>query len=155
MGASALHGPHQVAVKSTRTGTPAFSTSVSKLRSLNTCIFSAAMGFSRGPHNIMPVRARAIARRLSATVPPPMQPRDRRHDSPFLTPGRPALPPGWTSDGVANVLEPLSEERRRSRLTSVIDARVGSVTLLMDAPQDPHNAAAALRSADAFGLPEL
>jgi tRNA (guanosine-2'-O-)-methyltransferase len=37
----------------------------------------------------------------------------------------------------------------------VIDARVGSVTLLMDAPQDPHNAAAALRSADAFGLPEL
>jgi tRNA (guanosine-2'-O-)-methyltransferase len=56
---------------------------------------------------------------------------------------------------VANVLEPLSEERRRSRLASVVDARIGSVTLLMDAPQDPHNAAAALRSADAFGLPEL
>jgi tRNA (guanosine-2'-O-)-methyltransferase len=53
------------------------------------------------------------------------------------------------------VLEPLTEERRRARLSSVIDARVGSVTLLMDAPQDPHNAAAALRSADAFGLPEL
>ena len=37
----------------------------------------------------------------------------------------------------------------------MIDERVGSVTLLMDAPQDPHNAAAAIRSADAFGLPEI
>jgi tRNA (guanosine-2'-O-)-methyltransferase len=53
------------------------------------------------------------------------------------------------------VLESLAEERRRHRLAGVIDARVGSVTLLMDAPQDPHNAAAAIRSADAFGLPEL
>jgi tRNA (guanosine-2'-O-)-methyltransferase len=74
---------------------------------------------------------------------------------PFLTPGRPTLPVGWSSEGVTAVLGPLSEERRRARLASVIDARVGSVTLLMDAPQDPHNAAAALRSADAFGLPEL
>lgn len=53
------------------------------------------------------------------------------------------------------MLEPLAEERRRARLSGVIGERVGSVTLLMDAPQDPHNAAAALRSADAFGLPEL
>lgn len=74
---------------------------------------------------------------------------------PLITPGRPALPPGWTSDGVVAVLEPLTEERRRARLSAVIGERVGSVTLLMDAPQDPHNAAAALRSADAFGLPEL
>jgi tRNA (guanosine-2'-O-)-methyltransferase len=75
--------------------------------------------------------------------------------APLLTPGRPALPSGWTSEGVVEVLEPLSEERRRARLSGVIDQRVGSVTLLMDAPQDPHNAAAAVRSADAFGLPEL
>jgi tRNA (guanosine-2'-O-)-methyltransferase len=74
---------------------------------------------------------------------------------PLLTPSRPELPAGWTSDGITAVLEPLAEERRQSRLASVIDARVGSVTLLMDAPQDPHNAAAAIRSADAFGLPEL
>jgi tRNA (guanosine-2'-O-)-methyltransferase len=53
------------------------------------------------------------------------------------------------------VLEPLAEDRRRARLSGVIEQRVGSVTLLMDAPQDPHNAAAAIRSADAFGLPEL
>jgi tRNA (guanosine-2'-O-)-methyltransferase len=73
----------------------------------------------------------------------------------LLTPGRPALPPGWTTDGVVAVLEPLVEERRSVRLSSVAGERIGSVTLLMDAPQDPHNAAAALRSADAFGLPEL
>jgi len=81
--------------------------------------------------------------------------RRERHVAPLLTPGRPALPAGWTSDGVVAVLEPLSEERRRARLAGVIAERVGSVTLLMDAPQDPHNAAAAIRSADAFGLPEL
>lgn len=75
--------------------------------------------------------------------------------SPLLTPGRPELPAGWSSDGVVAVLEPMSEERRRARLAGVIDERVGSVTLLMDAPQDPHNAAAAIRSADAFGLPEI
>jgi tRNA (guanosine-2'-O-)-methyltransferase len=37
----------------------------------------------------------------------------------------------------------------------VIDARVDSVTVLMDAPHDPHNGAAVMRSCDAFGLPEL
>jgi len=72
-----------------------------------------------------------------------------------LSPGRPLLPPGYSADGVIEVLEPLSEERRRARLLEVAAGRVGSVTLLMDAPQDPHNAAAALRSCDAFGVPEL
>jgi tRNA (guanosine-2'-O-)-methyltransferase len=79
----------------------------------------------------------------------------RHAPAPLLTPGRPELPTGWSSDGVVAVLEPMSEERRRARLAGVIDERVGSVTLLMDAPQDPHNAAAAIRSADAFGLPEI
>jgi len=73
----------------------------------------------------------------------------------LLSPGRPALPPGYSVEGVIGVLEPLSEERRRARLLEVAAGRVGSVTLLMDAPQDPHNAAAALRSCDAFGVPEL
>jgi len=74
---------------------------------------------------------------------------------PHLTPGRPALPPGWSSAGVIRALEPLSEPRRCARLKSVTAARVGSVTALMDTPQDPHNVAAALRSCDAFGVPEL
>jgi tRNA (guanosine-2'-O-)-methyltransferase len=53
------------------------------------------------------------------------------------------------------VLEPLSEERRRARLLEVIRARVGRVSVLMDMPKDPHNAAAVVRSADAFGVPEV
>ncbi len=52
-------------------------------------------------------------------------------------------------------LEPLSEARRLGRLAGVTAARIGSVTLLMDSPNDPHNVAAALRSCDAFGVPEL
>ncbi|HEV8548633.1 MAG TPA: RNA methyltransferase [Polyangiaceae bacterium] len=53
------------------------------------------------------------------------------------------------------MLEPLSEERRRARILEVIRARVGSVTVLMDMPRDPHNGAAVVRSADAFGVPEV
>jgi tRNA (guanosine-2'-O-)-methyltransferase len=56
---------------------------------------------------------------------------------------------------VVEVLEPLSEERRRARILEVTRARVGSVTVLMDMPSDPHNAAAVVRSADAFGVPEV
>jgi tRNA (guanosine-2'-O-)-methyltransferase len=56
---------------------------------------------------------------------------------------------------VIRVLEPLSEERRKARILEVVGRRVGSVTLLMDMPRDPHNAAAVVRSADAFGLPEV
>ena len=75
--------------------------------------------------------------------------------APFLTPERPSLPPGWNPASVIRVLEPLSEERRRARLLEVIRARVGSVTVLMDMPRDPHNGAAVVRSADAFGVPEV
>src|SRR4051794_14385350 len=42
-GAIALQGPHQVAAKSTSTGTSDLSTSVSKLSSLNSCTFLPAM----------------------------------------------------------------------------------------------------------------
>jgi tRNA (guanosine-2'-O-)-methyltransferase len=74
---------------------------------------------------------------------------------PFLSPDRPSLPPGWNPESVIRVLEPLAEERRRARLLEVIRARVGSVTVLMDMPRDPHNGAAVVRSADAFGVPEV
>jgi tRNA (guanosine-2'-O-)-methyltransferase len=56
---------------------------------------------------------------------------------------------------VIEVLSPFVTEERRARLTRGIDARIGSVTVLMDAPHDPHNLAAVLRTCDAFGLPEL
>jgi tRNA (guanosine-2'-O-)-methyltransferase len=72
-----------------------------------------------------------------------------------LTPGRPSLPPGWNPEAVIRALEPLAEERRRARILEVTRARVGSVTVLMDMPRDPHNGAAVVRSADAFGVPEV
>jgi tRNA (guanosine-2'-O-)-methyltransferase len=62
---------------------------------------------------------------------------------------------GWTPDSVVETLEPLCLDERRARLWSVIKARIGSVTVLMDAPHDPHNAAAVLRSCDAFGIPRV
>lgn len=64
-------------------------------------------------------------------------------------------PAGWTPQTVVETLEPLALEERRSRLWSVIRSRISSVTVLMDAPHDPHNAAAVLRSCDGFGVPRV
>lgn len=61
----------------------------------------------------------------------------------------------WTAEGVIAALEPLVSELRRERLQRVIAGRLESVTLLMDAPHDPHNGAAVMRSCDAFGVQEL
>jgi len=59
----------------------------------------------------------------------------------------------WTPESVIETLEPLAVDERRSRLWSVVKSRIGNVTVLMDAPHDPHNAAAVLRSCDVFGIP--
>lgn len=64
-------------------------------------------------------------------------------------------PAQWSVEQVIETLEPLTRPERRRRLLHVIAARIGSVTLLMDAPHDPHNAAAVVRTCDAFGVPEL
>jgi tRNA (guanosine-2'-O-)-methyltransferase len=56
---------------------------------------------------------------------------------------------------VARVLEEIATPERQVRLKKVIDARLGSVTVLMDAPHDPHNGAAVMRSCDAFGVQRL
>ena len=60
--------------------------------------------------------------------------------------------PKWTAERVITLLEPMVVEARRQKLEQVISGRVGSVTVLMDAPHDPHNGAAILRSCDAFGV---
>jgi tRNA (guanosine-2'-O-)-methyltransferase len=64
-------------------------------------------------------------------------------------------PSGFATSGVIAVLEPLVVEARARRLRSVIDARLASVTVVMDAPHDPHNGAAVMRSCDAFGIQQL
>lgn len=56
---------------------------------------------------------------------------------------------------VIQQLEPLLTEERKARLNSVFSTRLNSVTLVMDAPYDPHNGAAVLRTADAMGLSEV
>lgn len=53
---------------------------------------------------------------------------------------------------VIALLEPLVLERRRDRLLQVIAQRLGSVTVLFDAPHDPHNGAAVVRTCEAFGV---
>jgi tRNA (guanosine-2'-O-)-methyltransferase len=58
-------------------------------------------------------------------------------------------------DRVVRVLEPLVLEARRERLKRVIADRLCSVTVVLDAPHDPHNGAAVLRSCEAFGVSTL
>jgi tRNA (guanosine-2'-O-)-methyltransferase len=53
---------------------------------------------------------------------------------------------------VIRLLEPLVLERRRERLREVIDSRLSSVTVVFDAPHDPFNGAAVVRSCEAFGV---
>src|SRR5690349_12685756 len=85
----------------------------------------------------------------------------RRHEASSLIDSQDIRSPqdpwgaAWTARGVIEVLEPLVGDRRRARLQSVIASRLGSLTVLMDAPHDPHNGAAVMRSCDAFGVPEL
>ena len=53
---------------------------------------------------------------------------------------------------VCRALEPLLVDGRRERIDATIDARLGGLALLIENLHDPHNGAAVLRSAEAFGL---
>jgi len=50
------------------------------------------------------------------------------------------------------LLEPLVLDARRDRLREVVGRRLGSVAVVFDAPHDPHNGAAVVRSCEAFGV---
>lgn len=52
-------------------------------------------------------------------------------------------------------LEPWCTDERRERIRAVVAGRLDSVTVVMDAPHDPHNGAAVMRSCDAFGVQDL
>lgn len=67
----------------------------------------------------------------------------------------PALKPGWTVQGVIDTFEPMVSEPRRERLLRVVAGRLRSVTVVMDAPHDPHNGAAIIRTCDALGVQKL
>ena len=59
---------------------------------------------------------------------------------------------GWSTEGLIAVLEPLVVEQRRARIWDVVDSRTDNVTVAMDAPHDPHNGAAVIRTCDALGI---
>jgi tRNA (guanosine-2'-O-)-methyltransferase len=56
---------------------------------------------------------------------------------------------------VVRTLEPLVTERRQERIREIIEKRLASVAVLFDAPHDPHNGAAVIRSCEAFGVQSL
>ena len=56
------------------------------------------------------------------------------------------------ADFVIEVLEPYATERRRHKLRSVFEHRLGCVTLVLDNLCDPHNGAALVRTCEAMGL---
>jgi tRNA (guanosine-2'-O-)-methyltransferase len=62
---------------------------------------------------------------------------------------------GTDPEKVIELLEPLCTADRCRGLRAVITGRLQSVTLVMDAPHDPHNGAAILRSCDGFGVQEV
>ncbi len=59
------------------------------------------------------------------------------------------------AERVVRLLEPHVLERRAARIKEVVDGRMESVQVAFDAPHDPHNGAAVLRSCEAFGVQRL
>lgn len=53
---------------------------------------------------------------------------------------------------VCRTLEPFLVDGRRERIDAIVDARLGGLTLVIENLHDPHNGAAVLRSAEAFGI---
>ena len=62
---------------------------------------------------------------------------------------------GWSTEGLISALEPLVVEQRRARLWELVAGRTDNVTVAMDAPHDPHNGAAVMRTCDAFGVQQI
>ena len=58
----------------------------------------------------------------------------------------------FAPEQVISLLEPLVLPRRRERLLTIVEKRLSSVQVLFDAPHDPHNGAAVVRSCEAFGV---
>ena len=56
---------------------------------------------------------------------------------------------------VVRVLEPIVTAKRQARIHEVIGKRLASVAVVFDAPHDPHNGAAVIRSCEAFGVQRL
>jgi tRNA (guanosine-2'-O-)-methyltransferase len=69
-----------------------------------------------------------------------------------IVPARIAKAEAHDPERVISILEPCVLDRRRERLLEVIHSRLSSVQVVFDAPHDPHNGAAVVRSCEAFGV---
>ena len=58
-------------------------------------------------------------------------------------------------EAVLEALTPMLSEARRQRIEAVLEARLTSITLVLEDLYDPHNGAAVLRTAEAFGLTDV
>ena len=63
-----------------------------------------------------------------------------------------ALVERYGPDLVVAALRPLLSDERMERIEDVLDARLAGLTIVVENLYDPHNGAAAVRSAEAFGL---
>lgn len=77
----------------------------------------------------------------------------RDHPDAFELPGPPALPASPTE--VIAALQPLLTEERLARIEAILAGRSRAVIPVLDGVDDPHNVAAILRSAEAFGTQEV
>lgn len=77
----------------------------------------------------------------------------RNHPEAIELPAPLALPA--PAADVVRVLEPLITEQRLARIEQTLDRRTRSVVAVLEGLLDPHNIAAVLRSADAFGTQEV
>ncbi len=58
-------------------------------------------------------------------------------------------------DTIVSGLGSILSAERRERIEQVLDARLASLTVVLEDLHDPHNGAAALRSIEAYGIAEL
>ena len=55
-------------------------------------------------------------------------------------------------DAAAAKLRPFVSDRRAARIEKILEARLGSIGVAVEHPQDPHNAAAIVRTSEALGI---
>lgn len=78
-----------------------------------------------------------------------------RRDDPDAGQIAPAISLPAPPERVIEALEPLLTDERRVRIATCLARRTRTVVPVLEAIDDPHNVAAVLRSADAFGVQEV